>query len=112
MVIEYTRFDDLPRFAPRTIDPTPITADRSQAPTDEEIVSAIVGGISNRPCILDRDAMGVPRDGELMVPSVPEARAIAHFLLPTVRRLLTGQDVDKFDFMCGGSCGEESCQRG
>lgn len=112
MVIEQTRFDEIYPFAPRTIDRPTAGVVRTEAPTDEEIVTAIMNGIANRPCILDRDAFGVPRDGEMLLPSLPERHAIAHFLLPTVRRLVTGQDVDKFDFMCGGACGEESCQRG
>lgn len=111
-MIDDTRFNKIPPFVRRTIDIPDMSVVRTVAPTDEEIFDAVMAGINNRPCILDRDVNGVPKgDDEYMVASYPERTKIAHYLLPAIRELVTGHTVDEFDFLCGGTCGNEECNR-
>lgn len=106
MMVEQTRFGDLPKFVPRTIDP-PST---DVVSLDEKILDGLMAGLVNRPCVSETDIHGMPT-GHMIVPHLLERRAIAHYLLPAVRRLVTDDVVDDFDFKCGGICGQEECER-
>jgi hypothetical protein len=103
-------FGEMYPFAKRRLSDPEKTVVRTEAATDAEIFWEVMKGLANRPCILELNARGIPT-GTYVVPTIAERQAIAHYLLPATRKLVTGHEGDPMNFTCGGVCGRKECMR-